>query len=154
MPNIASIPRRIFHIKRLAREYYELPDKAPIERHAERLRLFDIRGSKHGKKHPHQMKRVYMTRMALKHFVESRKAELMRRHTTEEALKKIDFALEQMQEVLTNFDSYEYQPNGEKYFFTKDYQSIGQPPIRILLVAVNKHLEICSFHFRKPDKTK
>lgn len=147
MLDVASIPRRIARIKKLAREYYDMPDKTFIEKPLERLRLFDIRASKHGTKHPHKMKRVYISRKALKHFIERRKGELSKSHTKEETLKKIDFALEQIQEVITDFDRYEYEP--EKHFYSKNYQSAGEPQIRILLEEKGDVLEVRSFHFRR-----
>ncbi|MCX6703340.1 MAG: hypothetical protein NTV02_01455 [Candidatus Zambryskibacteria bacterium] len=89
MDDIASISRRIARLKKLVRAYFILPVGAIIERHTELLRVFDIRGSVHSKKHPHHMLRVYISRRFLKHFVESRKAELERNHTKEEALALI-----------------------------------------------------------------
>ena len=99
--------------------------------------------------------RVYISRKALKHFVESRKAELKKYHTDEEALKKIDFAIGEIKEVVINYHSYERQradDGKEKHFYTRNYYSKGEPSIRILLEEKDDGLEICSLHFTKNKK--
>lgn len=151
MPDSASIPRRIARIKRLMREYFPLPPKAPIEKYTEKLNVFDIRGSIHAK-HPHKGYRVYISRRSIKHFVEERKAELSRKHSPEETLSSMDFALDNLQEVITNFDEYAYVP--PRHFYTKDYSSRGKPLMRVVLDDNGKALEVCSIHFKtKRGKT-
>jgi hypothetical protein len=142
----ASISRRITGLKKLARQYQPMEDGALIEKHTEILRFFDIRGSKH-KKHPHKMKRVYISRKALKHVVESRKKELTINHTQQEAMDGICFLLEQAQEVIINFDLYVYEE--PTYIYIKKYTDIGKPFIRILVEDKNHGLEIKSIHFSK-----
>ena len=93
------------------------------------------------------MSRVYITRKALKHIVESRKAELLKRHSPEEALQKICFALENLQEAITDFDKYEYEP--PTHFYIKDFSHKGEPLLRVAIDAVQNRLEIKSIHFTK-----
>ncbi len=146
MPQHESIPRRLNVIKRLAREYFLLDSGALIEKHAEPLRVFDIRSSKHAK-HPHWKSRVYITRRALKHIVESRKQELLRNHTEEEAMAAISFAIQHLPETIIDFDKYELEPPSQCY--TKDFSHAGKPMIRVALEEKDGHVEIKSIHFKK-----
>ncbi|MDP2642058.1 MAG: hypothetical protein Q8P21_02085 [bacterium] len=150
---VASISRRIAALKKLAKEYFLLEKRAPIIKHEELLRVFDIRGSIHKDDHPHKGVRVYISRKSLKHFVESRKEDLERKHTEEEALGNICFAIQEIQEVITNFTVYELEPPG-KHFYVKDYSHMGKPFIRILLEPKSARLEIKSIHFTKSKKKK
>lgn len=133
----------------LAGEYYRLDDRVLIEKPDELLRIADI-GDK--EKHPHKEHRVYASRKAIKHVVEKRRLELSKNHTPVEVLQKICFAVEQIAEVVVNFDRYEYETNEEKHFYTKHYS--GNPSIRILCQQKGKTLEICSVHFIKQQKEK
>ena len=136
-------------LKKLAREYSDLEEGALIDKHLEQLRVFDIRGSKH-LEHPHRMLRVYISRKALKHFVESRKKELSKHHYPDQVTENIDFALDRIQETITNFDRYELEP--PKHFYFKDYSHVGKPSVRILLEIKDARLEIISIHFTKSKK--
>lgn len=145
----ASISRRINRIKRLLKEYYTLEHGTLIDKHTELLRVFSIRASIH-KNHPQKMKRVYISRRALKHFTESRKEQLSKNHTHQNVIENIYFAIDKIQETITNFDSYEYKPT--QYLFVKDYSSLGKPFLRILVEVIENRLEIKSIHFRKIQK--
>lgn len=151
MSDTDSTSARIARIQTLAEAYFALDPKALIERHEERLHVFDIQNSPQ-RRHPHAAQRVYISRKALKHFVERRKEELLRKHSKDEAIQMINFALSQIPVVLSDFDTYEYQPADNKHFYSKSFQSIGEPSIRILVEEYEGNLEIRSFHFRKPDK--
>ena len=145
--------RRIEKIQEWAKSYYYLEVGIVIEKHLELLRVFDIRGFENIATHPHREKRVYISRKALKHFVEERKAELKKHHTEEESLKRIDFVIGEIKEVVVNYHSYtrERMDNGiEKHFYVRKYQ--GEPSIRILLEEKDDNLEICSLHFSKNKK--
>lgn len=141
-----SIPRRLNHLKKLAKIYIELPTRSFINKHLELLRVCTIQNSIHSE-HPHHMVRVYISRKALKHFVESRSYELQKRHTPEQIMETICFVLDSIQETVTNFDLYELEP--PKHFYTKDYSSLGKPQLRILLEHTGDKLEIISIHFRE-----
>lgn len=144
-----SIPRRIGKIKKLVKEYYLLEIGSLIEKHEDLLRLFNIRSSVHND-HPHKMKRVYISRRALKHYVESRKDELCKYHSDEKLLELICFGIDKIQETIINFDSYTYTP--PNHYYIKDYASLGKPFLRIVIDSKEKHLEIKSIHFRKNNK--
>src|SRR3989344_2483226 len=140
--------KRATTLKKLAEEYYSLAVGYIIERPDELLRVVDVKETQH-QKHPHKKFRVYISRKSLKHFVESRKEELRKRHTFAEAVVKILFAIEQISEVFLNFDKYEYEP--EKHFYIKHYS--GEPSLRIFVEEKNiNSLEICSIHFTKHKK--
>ena len=141
-----SILRRLGIIKALVKVYFDLPVGMLIDKHAELLRVFDVRGSKH-EKHPHKMVRVYITRKALKHIVESRKGELLKRHGHNEALSIILFAIEHLQETVTDFDKYEYEP--PTHYYLKDFAHEGKPVMRIAMDLIRDRLEIKSIHFTK-----
>src|SRR3990167_3190704 len=132
------ISRRINKIKDLAKGYYLLNKGDLIEKHD---------------KLPHKNNRVYISRRSIKHFVEERKIQLAKYHPEAEVLLRICFAIEQIPEVITNFDRYEFEPNPEKFFYTKHYP--GEPSIRILCERSknkNKTLEICSIHYKKQQR--
>jgi|GEM_PF-1651135 len=151
-----DLPPRIQTIVELVGEYFKLEDNELIERHNELLRMADIKDGKYGDNHPHHGLRAYIRRRALKHVVEERRAELSKDHTAEEVLAKITAAVEQVPEIIVNFDKYEYQlepdktEKSEKYFFAKHYQ--GEPSIRVLCERTKAGLEICSIHFTKQKK--
>jgi hypothetical protein len=147
----ASIPRRISKIKKLVKIYYRLEKGALIEGHTDLLRVFDVRGSIHQNKHPHKNLRVYISRKSLKHFVESRKGEMIRKHTEEVIINRISFALDNLQETITHFDNYTFEPP-EKYIYVKDYSHSGEPHLRIIVECIQEKLEIKSIHFQKISK--
>ena len=93
------------------------------------------------------MARVYITRRALKHIVESRKKELLKNHTRDEAIAAICFAVEHIQETITNFDKYELEPPSQCYL--KDFSYLGKPKLRVALAEKDDRLEIKSIHFTK-----
>jgi len=149
---ITKISPRIITIRDLVREYYTLKDGALIDKHNELLRIIDIESIKH-EKHPHKTFRVYVSRKALKHFIEERKKELSKNNKEADILLKICFIVEQIPEVIVNFDRYEYECEPTKYFYTKYYP--GEPSLRILCEpSKNKEnsLEICSMHYTKQQK--
>lgn len=143
----ASIPRRLTAIKRLAKEYCLLRYGVAIENYTELLRVFTIRGSSYPN-HPHKMMRVYISRKSLKHFVESCTYELLKNHTPEHILESICFAIDHIQETITDYDVYiDEQPTN--HFYMKDYSSVGRQYLRVLLEVKAGVLEIKSIHFRK-----
>lgn len=142
-PNLGL--RRIQKLKELASMYFELPHKAHIKKPDQLLLLFSIRASKK-KKHPHKGHKVYISRRALKHFVERRKSELSKNHSRDEVLQYIFFALDKIKEILTNYDSYE--PSGSRYIYTKDYTASDTHLLRVIVDKKDTTLEICSIHFK------
>jgi len=148
--HLTEISKRFMRLKMLAEEYFALPDGALIEFHLQLLRIFDIRRSKHGKSHPHNKKWVCISRRSLKHYVESRRKELLKNHPEAETLNKILFGIENIKETIADFDKYELEPPSHAY--SKDYSNIGFPSLRIMLDLKGRHLEIRSIHFTKTKK--
>lgn len=149
-----EIPRRIILIRELAKNFYLLPDKALIDKPNDMLRVADIISIQHIN-HPHKDYRIYISRRALKHIVEERKSQLLKHHNEIEVLLRICFIVEQMPEIILNFDKYEYERDPQKYFYTKHYDA--NPSVRILCITSKQRdnaLEICSIHFRKQTKDK
>lgn len=141
-------------MRELAKHYYSLKYGELIEKPNELLRVAIVKSTKHAK-HPHDNFRVYLSRRALKHIVETRKLELSKNHKEAEVLMKICLTIEQIPNILMNFDKYEYEHEPEKYFYTKHYP--GEPSIRILCERSKEPvttlaLEICSIHFTKPRR--
>lgn len=143
-----SIPRRLHVIKKLFKEYFPMEYGVLIERHSELKRVFDVRGSKHGDMHPHKNLRVYITRRSIKHFVESRKRQFEKRHTEAETMETLYFAIDHIQEVITNFDSYQYNPPAT-YVYSKDYSPYDKSILRVIVEVRRNKLEIKSIHFRE-----
>lgn len=151
---MSNTQTRVKRLIKFAKEYYALLDGALIDKPDELLRVARIKKTKHTE-HPHKDFRVYISRRALKHVVEVRRKELTKHHTESEILLKICFAVEQIPEVIVNFDKYEYEYEPEKHFYMKHYS--GEPSIRILCERKDNEkstLQICSVHFRKPQKEK
>lgn len=149
-----DISQRIITLENLTGEFFELPKGHLIEKPEGILRIVDIKEDCRDGNHPHKKSRVYITRRAFKHFIESRKEELLKHHKDAEALLNIYFVVEQIPEVILNFDKYEYEiyeSEPEKFFYTKHYS--GGPSIRILLKCPEENiLEIYSIHFTKRKK--
>ena len=144
-----ELSQRLTAIKAIAQGYYSLRPGELIANHLELLRIFEIQDSIHDS-HPHDGMRIYVSRRALKHFIESRKEELEKHHTPEETFESICFAVDHIQETINNFDDYLLVP--PKHFYTKDYSSDGKPQLRILLEVKDGRLEIRSIHFRERKK--
>lgn len=149
MDESPSIPRRIDGIKRLAREYFDMEYAAPIESPSKLIHLFDIRGSKY-KKHPGTGAAVYISHKSLKHFVETRKIDLEKRHPKEEVIERIMFMLDHLQETIINYEHYEQDRTRKPiaHFYTKDYFEQRRPLLGILLDEKEDSLEIRSIHFK------
>lgn len=150
-PESSSTSKRIKNIKQLVQDYFVLEYGELIDKHTDRLRVFDIKSSKE-RKHHHSGKRVYITRRSLKHFVEKRKNELSKYRTESDIFERLTFAIEHIQETILEYDKYEEDrtrtPPG--HFYTKDYSSLGMPNLRILLDETDDHMvEICSIHFAR-----
>jgi hypothetical protein len=147
----ASATRRFTHLKKLVKMYAKLDPGSLISNHLEILRVCTIQNSIHPE-HPHDMIRVYISRKALKHFVESRTYELKKRHSFEEIIENLYFAVDSIKETVTNFDSCDLTL--PKYIYTKDYSSFQKPQLRIVLEYKETCLEIISIHFREKRKPK
>ncbi len=61
------------------------------------------------------------------------KKDLLKRHTLEQTLVMIVFAIEAIPEIIKYFDSYKFEQPSNKHFYSKDYSNIGMPSLKILL---------------------
>ncbi len=149
MEENTSILKRLAKIKLLAREYFLLEKGSLISKHGELLYILNIRGQ-NCTKHPHREYMVCISRKALKHSVESRARELKVRHSKEESLAIIYFAIDKIPDVILNYDLYEEKPKDAppKHFYSKDYSREGKPSVRILVEEKKMTLEIRSIHFQ------
>lgn len=149
MTESSSIPARLARIKHLADDYFRLQKGELIDKPEELLRIADIRGSACAD-HPHRACRVYISKRALKHFVEERKEAFMVNHTEEETISAIYFGIDKIPETIMDYDhlTHERRETPPKYFYVKDYSTVGRPSLRILVERKNTALEIRSVHFQ------
>ncbi len=137
-------------LEKLIIEYFYLEHGVLIERHLELLKITKIEKPA-DPNHPHLEMKIFISRRALKHFVESRKRELVVHHSEEDSLQSLLFAVKNLKEVICDFDIYEYRPPN-CHFYLKNYSHIGKPNLRILVETINEKLEIISIHFKKNTK--
>jgi hypothetical protein len=95
-------------------------------------------------------KDVYISKRALKHFVESRSQELID-YNKEYVLKKLCFIVDNIENVLCNYDF--FQIIGQRFYYTKDFFYPIRPSIRIVLELVNDNFEIVTMHYKKTKNT-
>jgi hypothetical protein len=94
--------------------------------------------------------------MSLKHFIESRTADLLKNHTRKEALQIIHFGIDRIAETIIDYDRQESEPKEipPKHFYSKDFSHLGKPMLRVLIEENSGRLEIRSVHFvTRPRKS-
>jgi hypothetical protein len=133
----------------LVDEYFHLPDGALIDQYDAGLFFCTIQSAI--AEHPHGAHSVSITRRALKHMVESRRKELLKRHNYEKALSIIVSAVSAVPEVIQNFDYYELEAP-DKHFYVKDFSAQGMPNLRVLLKMKDGDLFVNSIHFSRRTK--
>lgn len=136
-------------IRKLVTAYYTLPPGALIRNPDELIPLFKVKGAK-DRTHPHEKAIVYISRRALKHFVERRTEELHKNHTPEKALQKIFFIIDSFWNTICEFDDCWNEPYN-RVFYNKAYplSSKRNRVIRVLVEIKSHGLEIVSMHLRK-----
>lgn len=128
-----------------AKHFTTLKKKVFISDHKALISVFIINKTKHIK-HPHKNKKVYMSRMALKHFTENRMENFMKSYSREKSLELIMFLLNNLIETISNFDKYEYEPPNN-YSYMKEYYEEERPSVvRVILEERENWLEIISIH--------
>lgn len=125
------------HIKALVRYYFKLEKGALIKGHTELIPVLD---------------NIFISRRALKHFVERRREELLKKHTRQESLTTIYFIVDSLPEIIKQPDCLEIEC--EKYILTKDYYHIDKSSIRIILELRQGSFEIVSIHFKRKRNKK
>lgn len=121
----------------MIRDYYDLEVGFLIDRHLELLKVCS---------NPE----VYISRKSLKHFVESRKAELQIRYEQKEVIRRLFFLIDAVERIMNGYDEEEIRDSG-RYIRTK-YFYINRSAVRVVLDKKPRHWEIVSIHFQKTKK--
>ena len=122
-------------MKNLIKVYYSMDQGILIDHHLELMRFDDNYN-------------VYISRKALKHFVESRKKEMAENHTEQEILNKLYFAVDNVVGVYVNFDEFKINEL-QRLIYTKYFNELAYHSLRIVADNVSNTLQICSIHFQK-----
>lgn len=125
-------------IKKLIKIYLKLGNGILIHKHEELICISHIHN-------------ICISRRSLKHFVERRKAELIIRYNQKDILERLYFAIDSIEDVFTQKDSFEINELG-RMIFTKNYNNLDRSSIRIVLEKKQDRLEIVSIHFKKNKK--
>jgi hypothetical protein len=94
---------------------------------------------------------IYISRKALKHFVESRKKEMFETHTEQEIFDKLSFAVNNVINTYIDYDKFEIEKSG-RFIYIKYFTELRKSNLRIVFEKVLNNLEICSIHFQKYKK--
>ena len=119
----------------LIKIYYHMDHGVLIDNHLELMR-FDDRYT------------IYISRKALKHFVESRKKEMVETHTEEEILNKLYFAVDNVVVTYVNYDEFKINVL-QRLIYTKYFNELAYHSLRIVADNVSNTFEVCSIHFQK-----
>jgi hypothetical protein len=96
-------------------------------------------------------KEVYISKRALKHFVESRSTEMAKSYENRVILEKIFYIIDSAEDVLNMHDV--FQTMNGRYYFTKHYWNLDKPSIRIVLELVGDYFEVVTMHYKKTKNT-
>ena len=91
---------------------------------------------------------IYISRRSLKHFVESRKKEMIDGHSKEEILDKLYFAVDNIINIYSNYDEIKTE-NLNRVKYTKHFIDIREHSLSIVFDVFFNRYEICSIHFKK-----
>lgn len=91
---------------------------------------------------------IYISRKALKHFVESRKKEMSNTHPDKEIFDKLYFAIDNVISTYVTFDKLLIKESN-RFICVKYFEQVKMINLRIVFELVNDRLEICSIHFQK-----
>jgi hypothetical protein len=94
---------------------------------------------------------IYISRRSLKHFVESRKKEMVNSHTKDEILNKLYFAVDNIINVFKNCEDFFIQEDG-RFIYIKYFTELTKHSLRIVLESNDNRLDVCSIHFQKRKK--
>jgi hypothetical protein len=96
-------------------------------------------------------KEVYISKRALKHFVESRSTEMADSYENKVILEKMFYIIDNVEDVLNKHDV--FQTMNGRYYFTKHFWNLDKPSIRIVLELIGYHFEIVTMHYKKTKNT-
>ena len=121
----------------MIRIYYDIDYGKPIDKYLELIQInLDYN--------------IYISRRSLKHFVESRKKEMVDSHTKDDILNKLYFAIDNI--ILTYKNHDDLSVNNNRLIYVKYFSELRESSLRIVLDATGNKLEICSVHFKKYKK--
>lgn len=85
--------------------------------------------------------------MALKHFVERRKSEMLEKYSEQNIILRLYFAIENVNLVISKSDFYEEKDERLIYskYFTREYKF----SLRIVVEQIGNHFEIISMHYKR-----
>jgi hypothetical protein len=126
-------------ITKLIEEYYNLEDGFYIEKHLE-LILICVDPN------------VYISRRALKHFVERRKWELLKNNTSAKIIEILIFMILYIQVVIKDSDNITTEELENKIIYEKIYNKENDLSIRVVTEIVKYRQEIKSLHYIKIKK--
>lgn len=126
-------------IIQLIKEYCELEDGFYIE---EYLELIQVSIDPN----------VYISRRALKHFVERRKEELLKNNNLTKTIEILISIVLHVQHVVRYSDSITMEELGKKIIYEKTYNKENNLSIRVVVEIVENRQEIKSFHYIKIKK--
>lgn len=125
-------------MKNLIQEYYYLDRGVYIDRYLELIKVFN-------------KPKIYISRRALKHFVERRKEDLGIRYSETEVLSRMYFVIDSIEEVFKNSDEcYELDSNRTAYI--KYYSHADRSSVRIIIEKNKNVYHVVSMHFNKTKK--
>ena len=126
-------------IIRLIKEYCELEDGFYIEKYLELIQICTD-------------PKVYISRRALKHFVERRKEELLKNNNLAKTRKILISIVLYIQEVVKESDNMTADESGKKIIYEKIYNKENNLSIRVVVEIMDNRQEIKSFHYVKIKK--
>lgn len=94
---------------------------------------------------------MYISRRALKHFVESRSREMKEKFTDDDVLKRLYFAIDSAESIFQEYDIFT-QEDEVKRIYAKYFDKYPNFLIRIVVEVIENHLEVKSIHFKKTKK--
>lgn len=94
---------------------------------------------------------LYISRRSIKHFVESRKKEMIDNHDDTEIFDKLYFAIDNIINTYVNNDENFIQEN-IRLAYIKYFTELRGSSLKIIFEKNNTKLEICSIHFKKYKK--
>jgi hypothetical protein len=133
----------------LVNEYYDLSDGKHILYPTDYIHIHTT----HREHIYHSNHTVEISRKAIKHFVESRKRQLLAHHDETTVKEILVHMVGEIPQIIDSYDSYEYRkPNDFLFMRTSNHPRI--PNVRIILEKYNeKTLHIKSIHITKHKKT-
>ena len=135
---ISNQKQYVHIIKDLIREYYILDRGVHIEKYSELIKVFAY-------------PQIYISRRALKHFVERRKEDFSVRYSDVEVLHRMYFIVDSIEDVFMNSDD-NFTINKNRIVYVKYYSHLDRSSVRIIIEKHKRVYHIVSMHFNKTKK--